>query len=68
MVQASKSRRTQSMFGPAKEGFRWITIKIGGSVGAPTDNFRELYEAAASAEAAAPEKKIPSFEELTPVK
>lgn len=68
MVQASRNRRVKTMFGPATEGFNWITLKIGGTAGAPTDNFRELYEAASNPETAAPVNKIPSFEELTPVK
>jgi hypothetical protein len=58
----------KTLFGPVTEGFNWITLKIGGTAGAPTDNFRELYEAASNAETAAPVNKIPSFEELTPVK
>lgn len=68
MIQASKNRRVKAMFGPVKEGFNWIALKVGGTSGAPTDNFRELYEAASNTETTAPVNKIPSFEELTPVK
>jgi hypothetical protein len=65
MIQASKNRRLNSIFGPPKEGFRWLTVKVGGGAGAPTDNFKELYESAVIAEAPAPANKVPSFEELT---
>jgi hypothetical protein len=65
MIISAKNRRINAMFGPPKEGFRWITVKIGGGAGAPTDNFKELYESAATAEAPTPANKVPSFEDLT---
>lgn len=65
MIQASKNRRLNTMFGPPKEGFRWLTVKVGGGAGAPMDNFKELYESAVVAETPAPANKVPSFEELT---
>ncbi len=52
--------RLQSVFGPPKEGFRWATIKISGTVTAPVDNFKDLYSAAREAQQ---EKTAPSHEE-----
>ena len=34
------------MFGPASEGFRWISLKIGGPVATPSDNFKDIFLAA----------------------
>ena len=65
MIKASKNRRLESMFGPANEGFRWLTLKVGGNSSHPSDNFRELYEAAATLVKPAAPQEIPSFEELT---
>lgn len=39
-----KTSRLKSMLSPAKEGFRWISLKIGGTAAAPADNFKELYD------------------------
>ena len=65
MIKASGNRRLNSMFGPAKQGFRWLTLKISGSAVSPTDNFIELLDAAAAPETKATAEEIPSFEELT---
>ena len=65
MIEASKINRLDVMFSPPKDGFRWVSLKIGGTAAAPTDNFKQLFESAATPEAAAPANKIPSFEELT---
>jgi len=65
MIKSSKSASFDSMFGPAKDGFRWLSLKIGGSAAAPTDNFKELFENAASAKTANPTGNPPTFEDLT---
>jgi hypothetical protein len=68
MIAASQSSRLKSMFGPPKEGFRWITLKIAGSAAAPTDNFKELYSATTVAprDSSAPAgHQRSTFEELT---
>ena len=65
MIKSSPNRRLDVMFGPLKEGFRWLTLKIGGTGASPTDNFRELFEAAKTTVPAAPAADIPSFEDLT---
>jgi hypothetical protein len=45
MIGASKNLRLKSLFGPTKDGFRWLVLKIGGTAASPTDNFRELFAA-----------------------
>lgn len=70
MIQASvpstDSRRLDSMFGPSREGFRWITLKIGGTAAAPVDNFKELLESAPKqAKKTEPDSGNPTFEDLT---
>lgn len=68
MINTSIASRLNTILGPSEDGFRWITLKVGGQVTAPTDNFRELYSSAV----AAPQNPLPpaenkgsSFEELT---
>lgn len=68
MIVSAKNTRLKAMFGPEQEGFRWITLKIGGPAAAPTDNFKDLFTAAANTRqpAASPEEAGGStFEELT---
>ncbi len=68
MIISSKNPRLESMFGPTREGFRWLTLKIAGAAKAPTDNFRDLYTSAvvtAPAKAPAAEGDGSSFDELT---
>ena len=68
MIADAPTSRLKSMFGPPKEGFRWLTLKIGGSATAPSDNFKELFSTAAVAprESAAPaDSEGSTFEELT---
>ncbi len=68
MIASAKITRLNSMFGPAQEGFRWITLKVSGRAAAPADNFKEIY---ASTPVAPREKPAPaaseksSFEDLT---
>jgi hypothetical protein len=65
MIKASGSRRLDAMFSPPREGYRWLTVRIGGSAGSPADNFKELYESSTSAPPATPERGVPSFDDLT---
>lgn len=71
MIATAPASRLDSLFGPPKDGFRWITLKISGSPIAPTDSFKELYAAAPvpsreSGEPAKPSESTGStFEELT---
>ncbi len=65
MIKTSGDRRLDTMFGPSKEGFRWLPLKISGSATTPADNFKDLYDSASVRATPAPESQIPSFEELT---
>ncbi|MEO5713409.1 MAG: hypothetical protein ABIT37_07960 [Luteolibacter sp.] len=68
MINTAKTPRLKSLFGPTKEGFRWITLKIGGSATSPADNFKDLYlapDATPSAESGESDHKGSTFEELT---
>lgn len=65
MINPSTNRRLDAMFGPVLEGFRWLTLKISGTAAAPTDNFRDLYEAAGQTKKPDAPREIPTFEELT---
>ena len=66
MIKASNTRTLDSLFGPQQDGFRWLTLKIGGTATAPTDNFKELFTATAKqAPKPEPSTTIPSFEDLT---
>ena len=38
--------KIQGMLSPAHDGYRWLTLKVGGSLAHPSDNFAELYAAA----------------------
>jgi hypothetical protein len=64
-IQSSRSSRLDSLFGPASEGFRWLSLKIGGTAAAPTDNFKELFQSPQAAQQPDPSGEIPTFEELT---
>jgi hypothetical protein len=67
MIASANTPRLKTMFGPSKEGFQWITLKISGSASAPMDNFKELFLSARTAvvPAAEPEHEESTFEELT---
>ncbi|MDP3851542.1 MAG: hypothetical protein Q8Q59_13625 [Luteolibacter sp.] len=65
MVKAAPNRRLDAMAGPLKEGFRWISLQIGGTAAAPTDNFLEILDATKLGVKPAPASKIPTFEDLT---
>lgn len=64
MVRTAPDRRLDALAGPLEDGYRWLTLKIGGTPQAPTDDFLKLLEAAGSKPAAAA-PGIPNFEELT---
>ena len=49
VVQLSLNLKTESIFTPVQDGFRWITLNIGGTVDRPADNFAEIYAAAKEA-------------------
>lgn len=36
-------RQLNAMFGPSKEGFRWLEIDVSGPASAPVDTFKDLY-------------------------
>ena len=67
IIATSKNTRLKSVFGQPQDGFCWVKLQIGGSASAPTDNFKDLFSAAAtSREASTPsEKGGSSFEDLT---
>ncbi len=65
---AGNLRHLNMMFGPPKDGFRWVEIDVSGPASAPVDTFKELYSAAnpAAGSGAPPVKSGgSSFEELT---
>jgi hypothetical protein len=67
MVETCPNRRLDDLAGPAEKGFRWFTLKIGGTPTVPTDNFLQLLEAAKpkAGKPAAAAPGVPGFEELT---
>ncbi|MEI8039009.1 MAG: hypothetical protein WCJ14_11520 [Verrucomicrobiota bacterium] len=65
MIKAAKSRHLDTLFGPPSESFRWLTLTIGGTASAPTDNFKQLFQASKPAKSPPAGGEIPSFEELT---
>lgn len=68
IVTASKDARLKALFSAPEDGFRWFTLKIGGTVASPKDNFKDLLSAARSASpssAPAEEYKGSTFEQLT---
>ena len=65
LIKVSKSATLDALFGPPKDGFRWLSLKIGGSPLAPTDNFKELFDHAVLTKTAEPASATPTFEDLT---
>lgn len=65
IITASSNPRLDRMFGPPKDGFRWITLTVSGTAANPSDNFKELFQAASAGQQTAPASGIPSFEDLT---
>lgn len=68
MVKASRNNKLDALFASSKDGFRWVTLNIGGNVANPTDNFNALFEAIVVPKPPPPAKAVPTFEELTPQK
>jgi hypothetical protein len=64
VLATANSPHFESLFGPSEDGFRWVSLKLGGTMSAPTDHFWELYQNAKIAPK--PDNNSgPSFEELT---
>jgi len=65
VIQSARSRRLDSMFSAPSEGFRWITLKIGGTAAVPTDNFKALFEAISPVRTPDPTAADPTLEDPT---
>lgn len=68
IIHSSSSTRLTKLFGPVKDGFRWLNLSLSGSVGALNDNFDDLFTALQNDVAEDPGKKNTtpsSFRELT---
>ena len=67
MVRAASNRRIDAMAGPAKDGFRWLSLTISGNAKNPGDNFLELLDSSKPQPGGAevPPTVPPSFEDLT---
>jgi len=68
MVRAASSRRIDAMTGPAKDGFRWLSLTISGNAKNPSDNFLELLDSSRTVPKATGSPGsggAPSFEDLT---
>jgi hypothetical protein len=46
VAELSQNTKIISMLTPQREGYRWLTLIIGGTLAHPNDNFAELYAAA----------------------
>jgi hypothetical protein len=46
VAELSQNTKITSMLTPPKEGYRWLTLTLGGTLAHPNDNFAELYAAA----------------------
>lgn len=62
-VIASGNTQLKEVFKNARDGYRWISVKISGTGSHPADNFAEIYEG--TAKAAGSTNPANSFEELT---
>ena len=65
VIVTARNPRIDAMFGPAKDGIRWISVKVSGTATTPADNFRQLYEASSSKPQTPKDSGTPSFEDLT---
>ena len=50
IAKLAPNSKINSMLTLPRDGFRWITLKIGGTLAHPSDNFADLYAAAKNAE------------------
>lgn len=46
VVQLSPNLKAEALFSPVQDGFRWLSLTIGGTLAHPTDNFAEVYAGA----------------------
>lgn len=51
-VTAAQNKRLDLLFGPTREGYRWLDVKVGGTSAMPKDNFKEQYTKAGEAPSA----------------
>lgn len=68
VMGTSRNVRLKALFGPARDGFHWLNLTIGGAVAAPTDDFKERLAAVGTAppeRSSSPEDSKATFEELT---
>ena len=68
MINTATTSRLKTLFGPTQDGFRWVSLKIGGSASNPTDNFKELFLAPApthTGKTQESDREGSTFEELT---
>lgn len=71
LVATAPTRRLHPVISEASGGYRWISIEIGGSINAPTDNFMSIVDNPPSPTTAPPSTDTPghtrgtSFEDLT---
>ncbi len=65
MIASFPSSRLDILFGPPREGFRWVEVSIGGTVSAPEDDFQKQLSAAGREPGASGGSPRSSFEELT---
>jgi hypothetical protein len=64
----SGESRVRSLFGPQEDGFRWITLKLGGTATQPADNLHEMMNSSTAGDSLTPsENENPgaTFEQLT---
>lgn len=64
MIASARTRQLENIFGPPRDGFRWVKIDIGGTTMAPTDSFKDLLGSPAMRPSAEPESGS-SFDDLT---
>jgi len=57
VIDSAVARRLDGMFSAERDGFRWITLELGGTTQVPTDNFNAQF-----IEAPMPEIEIPQFQ------
>lgn len=57
VIDASLARRLDGMFSAERDGFRWVTLELGGTTRMPTDNFNAQF-----IEAPMPEIEIPQLQ------
>lgn len=68
IITSKKNKALDRMFGEVREDYRWLDLRIGGTSASPSDNFKELYEAAVKNDFVPSENdektEIDSFEEI----